>query len=241
MAFNFSPKIVTNGLVLHLDAANPKSYPRSGTVWRDLSRGQNNGTLVNSPTFSTSNGGIFSFNGSNNYVSFSYNSNIAFLNRSEYTLECFARPVATYPNGYPAFINREDAAIGSRDGYNLLFTEVSQPANTVFLYTERIIAGAGTGNGVSLSKSEFYNNWHHIVATYDGSIVKLYYDGVSRGTGAGTSTGNLTNNIKTLTVASRAAEVSTNASIPVVRIYNRALSADEVFQNYNATKKRFGL
>lgn len=238
MAFIHSPKVITDGLVLCLDAANTKSYPGSGTTWRDISGNGNNGTLTNGPTFNNGSGGNMVFDGSNDYVSFSYNSNIAFLNRSEYTLECFARPVATYPNGYPAFINREDAAIGSRDGYNLVFTEVSQPANTVFLYTERLTAGAGTGNGVSLSKSEFYNNWHHIVATYDGSIVKLYYDGMSRGTGAGTSTGNLTNNIKTLTVARRDIE-HTNTSISTVRIYNRALSAQEVLQNFNATRYRF--
>ena len=57
MAFNYSPKIVTDGLVLYLDAANRYSYPGSGTTWSDISRGGNNGTLVNGPTFSTDGGG----------------------------------------------------------------------------------------------------------------------------------------------------------------------------------------
>jgi hypothetical protein len=65
MGFNYSPKIVTDGLVLYLDAANSKSYPGSGTTWGDLSRSQNNGALVNGPTFSSANNGILTFNGSN--------------------------------------------------------------------------------------------------------------------------------------------------------------------------------
>ena len=58
MATKYSPKIITNGLVLSLDAANNKSYPRSGTTWSDLSGNNNTGTLTNGPTFSDSNGGV---------------------------------------------------------------------------------------------------------------------------------------------------------------------------------------
>ena len=67
MAFNYSPKIVTDGLVLCLDAGNPNSYPGSGNTWKDLSRGRNNGTLVNGPTFSGANGGSLVFDGVNDY------------------------------------------------------------------------------------------------------------------------------------------------------------------------------
>jgi len=62
------PNIVTSGLVLQLDAANTKSYPGSGTTWTDLSGNGNNGTLTNSPTFSSANGGIFTFNGTNQFI-----------------------------------------------------------------------------------------------------------------------------------------------------------------------------
>jgi hypothetical protein len=68
MAFNYSPKIVTDGLVLYLDAANPKSYPGSGTVWRDISRTGANGTLINGPTFDSGNGGSIVFDGVNDMV-----------------------------------------------------------------------------------------------------------------------------------------------------------------------------
>ena len=74
MAFNFSPKVVTDGLVLYLDAANPKSIVSGSTIWTDLSRGGNNGTLIGGPTFNSGNGGSIVFDGSNDYVSVSNNS-----------------------------------------------------------------------------------------------------------------------------------------------------------------------
>ena len=68
MATRYSPAIVTSGLVLCLDAANPRSYSGTGTTWTDLSGNGYNGTLVNSPTFSQ---GVFTFNGSTNYINVS--------------------------------------------------------------------------------------------------------------------------------------------------------------------------
>jgi hypothetical protein len=68
MAFNYSPRIVTDGLVLYLDAANPRSYPGSGTTWSDLSRGGNNGVLTNGPTFNSANNGSIVFDGTNDFI-----------------------------------------------------------------------------------------------------------------------------------------------------------------------------
>jgi hypothetical protein len=68
MAFRYSPKIVTDGLVLYLDAANTKSYVSGSTTWNDISRGGNNGTLVNGPTFNRGNGGSIEFDGVDDYV-----------------------------------------------------------------------------------------------------------------------------------------------------------------------------
>ena len=68
MSFHFSPKIVTNGLLLHLDAANIKSYHGSGTSWYDLSGTGIYGTLIDTPAYSTDGVGSFVFNGTSNYV-----------------------------------------------------------------------------------------------------------------------------------------------------------------------------
>ena len=61
-------KIVTNGLVLSLDAADRNSYPGTGTTWRDMSGNGNNGTLTDGPTFNSNNGGSIVFDGTNDYV-----------------------------------------------------------------------------------------------------------------------------------------------------------------------------
>jgi hypothetical protein len=70
MAFSYSPKIITDGLTVYYDAANPNSYPGTGNTIYDLSRNRNHGTLTNGPTFSTNNGGALVFDGTNDYVQF---------------------------------------------------------------------------------------------------------------------------------------------------------------------------
>ena len=72
----YGPKIVTNGLVLALDAADKNSYPGTGTIWKDLTTNANNGTLVNTPTFSNSNGGTLLFNGTNQAIDVTSNSSL---------------------------------------------------------------------------------------------------------------------------------------------------------------------
>ena len=68
MGLSHSPNIVTDVLVLCLDAANRRSYPGSGNSWLDLSGNGNNGTLTNGPTYSSANGGSLVFDGVDDYV-----------------------------------------------------------------------------------------------------------------------------------------------------------------------------
>jgi hypothetical protein len=232
-----APPIVTNGLVLALDAANQKSYVSGSNTWRDLSGFNNNGTLTNGPTFSSDNGGSIVFDGIDDFVSLIYSSDVAFLNRATYTLEVFARAQSTA--SYPGFINRESNPGSGRDGYNLIYTEVGLPAGQVNIVAERFTPPSGQ-LGVShiVSTTSFFNNWHHIVSIYDGSNLSLYYDGIFRNSGS--STGNITNTSKALEIATRSGD-EYKGNLSVARIYNRALSASEVQQNYNAQKSRFNL
>jgi hypothetical protein len=68
MSIGYGPRVVTDGLVLALDAADTNSYPGSGTTWNDLSGNGNTGTLTNGPTYSSDNGGSIVFDGTNDYV-----------------------------------------------------------------------------------------------------------------------------------------------------------------------------
>jgi hypothetical protein len=235
MGFYRGPNVVTNGLVLNLDAANNKSYPGSGNTWRDLSGNNNNGTLINGPTFNSTNGGSIVFDGVDDYVSFIYTPLVAFLNKDPYTLEVFTQ--AQSAPSYPGFINRE-SNIGTRDGYNLIYTQVGQPTGQVFIFTERFTSGIQVAPGFTTLTSSFFNNWHHIVSTYDGNNLSLYYDGIFQSSAS--STGNITNTSKALEIAARNGD-EYKGNLSISRIYNRALSASEVLQNYNATKSRFNL
>ena len=94
MGFYRGPKIVTDGLVLALDAANPLSYPGSGTNWNDLSGNNYNASLINSPTYNSNS--FFSFNGLDTYASFDY-TGLYLPPTTDRTLEIWTRI-----NNYPA-------------------------------------------------------------------------------------------------------------------------------------------
>ena len=239
MALAHSPSLVLPGLVLCLDAANPKSYPGSGTTWTDLSGNGNNGTLVNGVGYNSGNGGSLNFNYlDSEYVSFPSISSLQFLNRSPYTLSAWVYPTRNPgANNWTGIFDREDSSIGSRDGYNLYF--LGSATTNTFFTTERFVAGTNSNTSVTLNQSVSVNNWHHIVVTYDGTTLTLYRNGSSVGTPT-TSTGNITNTSKTLTIGVRGGNYF-GGNISQAQIYSRALTATEIQQNFNATRSRYGI
>jgi hypothetical protein len=234
MAFSRGPSIVTDGLVLALDAANHKSYPGSGTVWRDLSGNSNNGTLVNSPIFSSDKEGILSFNGTDEYVSINDASSIDIT--GAITMEILFKA--------PNDVNIERLIIkdvsGGTYGYGYQFARYNNGkmlatynngTTRIFLYSNDL----GTG---------FASNYIHTMYCYDGSnSQKIWVNGVDE-TGTVTSftsgfTGGSTSGTP-LYLMRRGGEYA-ESDTAFVRIYNRGLSEQEAQQNYNATKSRFGL
>ena len=237
MAVNYNTSIVNSGLVLYLDAANIKSYPGTGTTWTDLSTINNNGTLTNGPTYNSS--GYFSFNYlSSQFVSFASSSSVQFLNRSTYTLEAWVYPTRN-PGAlnYTGIFDREDSSIGSRDGYNIYF--LGSAGTNTFFTTERFVAGVNNNVSYTIDQSLSVNFWQHIAATYDGTTVSLYYNGNSVSTPS-SSTGNITNTSKTLTIGVRGGNYF-SGRIANAKIYNTALTASQIAQNFNSMRSRFGL
>ena len=220
------PNTVTSGSVLNLNAGLVMSYPKGGNTWYDISGNSNNGTLINGPTFNNTNNSL-AFDGTDDNVSTSYNSAVAFLNTSPYTLEVLVN--AQSQINYPGFMNRESNVGLGRDGYNLIYTLVGQSAGQVFVFSERFTTGTSTFAGFTTATSSFFNNWHHVLSTYDGSMVRIYYDGVLQGSGS--STGNITNASKALEIANRNGAVL-KGNLSYARVYNRALSQSEILQNY---------
>jgi len=224
--------IVTSGLVLNLDAANPRSYlpPYNGTTWFDLSGNSNNGTLTNGPTFNTSNGGSIVFDGTNDYCI----TTALPLTGTEVnlTLSCWFRPsnvntirsimsIGDEQNGKRRMILQRNAQIEA-NGYNADFT--------------------GTSNVLST------NTWCYIAIVYSSLTlstgVKLYFNGVeTTGTVTTGTTLNTFTNTKCTICGNNATPPTENAqgNIALAQIYNRALSASEINQNFQATRARFGI
>jgi hypothetical protein len=227
------PKIVTDGLVLYLDAANTKSYISGSTFWYDLSKKGNNCTLVNGPTFNPNNAGGIVFDGVNDEGVFPIVNDFLFLNRSPYTLSVFANIISA-SNVFHGILNREYG--GPRNGYNLWFYRDNP--NLIAIASER---WAGTGQKVAfvlLSNSECVNKWNHYCVTYDGNDLKFYLNGeFINGVFAD---GNITNTTGPLQIARRQT-TNGNVNISNLQIYNRGLSANEVKQNFNTIKQRFNL
>jgi hypothetical protein len=237
MAFNYSPKIVTDGLVLYLDAANPKSYVSGSTAWNDISRGGNNGTLVNGPTFNSANGGSIMFDGVNDYTSIPYTPILA--PTSSLTISTWASASWNSLVGQKSIVSKTQTG-----GYQLSVNEGTyypSGLGTIFYL-------GGAYRSASLSTSLVSNGWHHIVSTFDGQYVRLYLDGVERANYNYGSIVPITYNNNNHLVIAAEPGFGTGVDgqyfpgkIAQTQIYNRALSSQEVLQNYNATKTRFGL
>ena len=220
------PKIVTSGLVLALDAANKLSYPGSGTTWRDLSSNNNTGTLTNGPTFSAANMGSIVFDGTDDYVTGTVASSnswtVSFwIYQTDISTKIvyYAFSGATSPITGIGFGGYLDATTQNRwwyyDGSTVFSnSNTAITANTWYYLTISHMYGGGPGT------HNFYTNG---VLSYSTSVADKTFTTYNI---ARRSDGNLYN------IPGR---------IPIVKIYNRALSATEVLQNYNATKNRFGL
>ena len=83
--------IVTDGLVLNLDASMLASYPKTGTTWNDISGNEKNGTLTNDPTFNSENGGSIAFDGSNDYIEISPNGTTSGFNVQSFTIDMWVK------------------------------------------------------------------------------------------------------------------------------------------------------
>jgi hypothetical protein len=230
MAGTVAPNIITDGLVLYLDAANVKSYPGSGTTWTDIAAG-NNGTLINGPTFNSANGGSIVFDGVDDYVNLGNPSSLNIT--AEITLSVWVK-IPSYNTGVFSDIIRKGISFGGSDASYFIGIindgriswEIVNDSN---VRQTRVVSAvdAAAYNGL----------WTNFTGTYDGSRLTLYINGILYSTALfGLSpirvrTGNVTiGGTRYL-----------DGKVSNVVIYNRALSAQEILQNYNATKTRYGL
>ena len=240
------PGIVTDGLVLSLDAANTKSYPGSGTVWRDISRGGNNGTLVNGLIYETNNLGGIIMDGGNEYIDIPYSPIFDHFKSGNFTVETIVRSDnVVYPRSrHPLKIGHtvhsaatKGWSVGHTACNNYIQVRVSDGINISFINLPHI----------TLAESTYY---HRIftINRLNGCTTSHYLNGMLIGThNAPLVTGEIYNQNQTSDIGSSGIGFGNVygwrfiGSINVIKIYNRALSPSEILQNYNATKTRFGL
>ena len=236
MSYNTFTPIVTNGLVLYLDAANTKSYPGSGTSWLDLSSNVNNGTLVGSPAFSSSNGGVLTFNGSQ-YGTIPAVSSLAF--NDNFSISVWVKVNSISGAGYSGFAGR----FGPTNNYGGYLLECNnQNGGNKFAFVVGNNGGIGVNNFRRLNSdiTITFGSWYNIVGTNTSGLNKLYVNSQLQ---SATSSFNVVTNSSQLFAIGRVyADFNSyyhNGSIGNISVYNRQLTDAEVLQNYNATKTRY--
>ena len=222
--------IITDGLVLNLDAGFDGSYPESGTTWSDLSLSGNNGTLINSPSYYANGGGSIVFDGVDDYVSVPKQT--AFVNASQFTLMSWMKRRTVSSK----MICYQGADAGNDVSFELwndgaAYFEVGNAENsyatigntsTDWQYLTMVFDGTQTGNS---NRLKCYIN---------GSLLNVSYNGTIP------STSGPSNSVFSIGNSQGLGNVNySDGNISQVLIYNRALTASEVLQNYNAMKDRF--
>jgi len=218
--------IVTNGLVLNLDAGRAKSFGGDGTTWRDLSGNGNNGTLVGGVGFTADDGGFLIFDGVDDVV----NASTSIIDRAdgqEITVSCWIKPSRT-SGQYSAFCTNRSNDAGI---YNWIFYQHTADGAIAF-------------HGDAQNKSSYVptiNVWINVTNTVTASGVStLYVNGVSTYTVTGYTYGNGTPSRLGIG-ADPGGQEPFQGNISQVSIYNRALTPTEITQNFNALRSRYSI
>lgn len=218
MSSSASPDIVTNGLVLCLDAADKKSYPGSGTTWFDRSSNGNHGTLTNGPTFNSANGGSIVFDGTNDRVECgTFSVPLVTVSTWVYkTSNITEQGICRKNNSWALSIYQGFLQVAIGNNWNFLNTGYAIPLNTW-------VNIAYTSNGTGLA----------------GSIV-VYINGLSIFS-VSSPAGNITANTNQVYIGYDDNNWFWSGRIAQTLIYNRALTAEEIKQNFNNTKSKFNI
>jgi len=226
MGFYRGPNIVTDGLVFALDPGSERCYPGTGTPVYNLI---NNaiGNLRNGTTYVTSNGGAFDFDGTDDFVEFSDDTN---LNNQTLTMESWIQLDSTLA---------QDAFIFEKGQVNTQYSNFVATNGYLYFRTQGLSTVDKTLNLTSYTSAGL---WTHIACTYGAGTKYIYINGVLRSTQTGL-TGTIPTNTTGLFLGAYGPGTSyfMNGKIAVSRVYNKVLTAAEVTQNYKAQKSRFGL
>lgn len=227
---------VETDLIYHIDASQTDSYPTTGTAVSDLTSTLGDSTLVNGPTFTQDReASYWTFDGSDDYL---ITPNVETpMSGETHSTECWI-----YPTGNGIIVDYLGQA--SLTGYHFSAIEIVSGSLEFGLWNGTVITSTGATSAIS------NNVWHQVVLTYDGTTCRGYLDGSLAGSVAvswdsphinGGGTNDLYMGFGVADVTNQGDGTYYNGRFGVIRLYTGALTADEILQNYNATKWRFGL
>jgi hypothetical protein len=237
MGLKHHPRIVTNGLIMYLDAANTRSYSGSGLTANGLVGGIG-GTLVNGVGFTSSNGGSFTFDGTNDYISVSSSPTTFSYNRSSFTVGGWTY-MTSLPTSYYGVILSKWNTGGGNDNEFILNTDDGNKFLFAVDFDDSLNPNSQSNDLVLSTTTIIANTWYYVVATFDNGSIKIYVNGILENSATSLYTSVKTNTNSSLDIGRFGTTFYSIGRRGVVQLYNRALTAQEVLQNYNATKMRY--
>jgi hypothetical protein len=234
--------IITSNLVLNLDAANPSSYPGTGTTWTDISGNGNNATLINGTSYDSSNSGVMLLDGVNDYIQVPNSS--LFQNNTNMSLSIWVN-FSSIPVNTMSLMNKGPQDSSLNRNYFWLHYSNSGTPSTQKLWWE---GGSGT-SGTDFFQLTYnwvpsLNAWYNITTTFEPNLVKIYLNGsLVANTATTVNFIGANNALYPFSIGSYRGSISYffpgKLNLPL--FYQKTLSASEVSQNYNAVKSRYGL
>ena len=227
MGFFRGPNIVRDGLVFAVDAGSERCYSGSGTTVSNIID-SSTGTLTNGITFNSANGGFWEFDGTDGYI------NVPNANSPQFTTN------QAFTISYIVYLNRVTGIYMTpvmKGSFGSSYGHLIGSANLFLVYTDNDSNPELSLSGMLTNDA---NKWVSITQTYDGSRIYVYRNGeffAQSGTGVG-----FTVNTSNLYLGSNnSTNYFLDGNMANLKMYNKALTAAEVSQNFNAQKSRFGL
>lgn len=237
-ASSSAPLIIQDSIISYLDAADSNSYSGSGTNWNDLSNANNDGTLVNSPAYSSSIG-YFSFNGSNQYATLPAN----FFNHDAGTPMTVMVWFKTSVNGGVIFGQQDTNTVNNASGWvPAIYVDTSGYIRTSCFW------GGSTGNQQVSASTVSDSRWHMVAVTFASGVQKSYLDDNAFGGSLNKTQTSYSPTYYYYLGSGRYAGWTNvgaspffNGSLSAFCFYNRELTPFEIKHNYNALRGRFGI
>jgi hypothetical protein len=228
--------LVSDNLVLNIDAGWYPSYSGSGTTWKDI-KGTNNGTLINGPTFSTDGGGSIVFDGIDDRSTFPTSSDFAF-GSGNLSIEVWYKRINRF-DPYPRICQ---FGTGWNNSQCWAFLDGHAVWGSTKFSVHIFAQNGNTSNLLTSNTTVSSDTWYYLVLTRNSSLWTLYVNSSvdKTATWAGQPDNGISNTFQ-IAGAAYGNDDFSNSKITNLRLYKRVLTSDEVLQNYNATKGRFGL